>query len=268
MNTANFAGALRQQQAELPAGLHAHNSHTVQRRFAVYRNNVAVSLAAALADGFPVVAQLVGSDFFNAMARVYIARQPPTSPVLSQWGCGFADFISAFEPAASLPYLADVARIERLRVRAFHAADVAPLALPVLQQALSSPDTVPLAHVQLQPGLGVCLSSYAVGDIWAAHQTEDDVYLPDWAHLPGQAVLVLRTGSGRAATVAVVPVPASTARFVAGLHAGLCLDDAARASNEVLNQPAEGALELAFTLGLLIRHQVITAWTQPETHTP
>jgi hypothetical protein len=70
-------------------------------------------LTEALKDAFPAVHRIVGPEFFQAMARAYIVLEPPRSPILLDYGAGFPDFIGEFEPAAVLPYLADVARIER-----------------------------------------------------------------------------------------------------------------------------------------------------------
>ena len=75
-----------------------------------------------------MVERIVGADFFQAMARAYALAEPPSSPVLMDYGVSFADFIAGFAPAASLPYLPDVARIERAWREAYHAADAEPLA--------------------------------------------------------------------------------------------------------------------------------------------
>ena len=93
------------------------------RRFAIHRNNVVVGLIRALQARFPVVEKIVGGEFFTAMARVFIAKSPPRTPILTTYGDEFADFIAAFEPARELGYLADVARLEAARTRAYHAAD-------------------------------------------------------------------------------------------------------------------------------------------------
>ncbi len=42
----------------------------LNRRFAVYRNNVAASLIEAMVQRFPAVCAIVGDEFFRAMARV------------------------------------------------------------------------------------------------------------------------------------------------------------------------------------------------------
>ncbi len=76
---------------------------------------------------FPAVERIVGEEFFQAMARAYVLAEPPRSPVLMDYGTTFADFIAGFAPAASLPYLPDVARIERAWREAYHAEDAEPL---------------------------------------------------------------------------------------------------------------------------------------------
>ena len=86
-----------------------------------------VGLIKTLQARFPAVEGIVGEEFFVAMARVFVAKMPPRTPILTTYGDEFADFIAAFEPARELAYLADVARLEAARTRAYHAADAAPV---------------------------------------------------------------------------------------------------------------------------------------------
>jgi hypothetical protein len=112
--------------APVPRGVTAIAPDETERRFAVYRNNVAVSLTDALAKRFPVIKRLVGEAFFTAIARVYAEAHRPASPVLLEWGASFPAFLAGFPPLADYPYMADVARIEHARGVAFHAADARP----------------------------------------------------------------------------------------------------------------------------------------------
>jgi hypothetical protein len=128
---AAFAEALLARDFDCPPGLRTWNGSDPGTRFAVYRNNLVVSLVDALADTYPVVQEMVGVEFFRAMAREFVRVQPPASPVLAHYGAGFAEFIEDFPPAAGLPYLPDLARLELMRVEVYHAADDAP-ALRVL----------------------------------------------------------------------------------------------------------------------------------------
>lgn len=123
---AAFAHACLSPAAPPPPGLTAAHGDAVARRFAIHRNTVRVTLIEALAVAFPVVKTLVGEDFFVAAAATFITREPPRSAVLAHYGSGFADFLAGFPPAAALPYLADVARLERMLIEAYHAADAMP----------------------------------------------------------------------------------------------------------------------------------------------
>lgn len=94
-----------------------------QPGFAVYRNTVLKGCIDALQANFPAVARLVGDEWFRAAASVYARRALPGAPMLLTYGQSFPDFLAHFEPAAELPYLADVARVDRMRSEAHVAAD-------------------------------------------------------------------------------------------------------------------------------------------------
>lgn len=137
--TAGFADGLSS--GRLPPGLAGAEA---ERRFAVYRNNVAVGLGQALGRRFPAIRRLVGEAYFQALTRAFAAA-PPSSPVLLAWGERFPAFLAGFPPLAGYPYLADVARIEWARGLAFHAADRVPLTAEALAALLADPGTARLA---------------------------------------------------------------------------------------------------------------------------
>ena len=85
------------------------------KRFSVYRNNVIGSLKTGLSKTFPVVEALVGEEFFSAMAGEFISRMPPRSPVMSEYGSEFADFVIV-APADAHRRL-DVLVVDRVEVR-------------------------------------------------------------------------------------------------------------------------------------------------------
>lgn len=237
-----FAAALLDPRKACPPGLVSANGAAPESRFAVYRNNVLSSLINALADNYPVVAQLVGEEFFRAMAGVYVQSTPPRSPVMNDYGGDFAEFIEHFEPAASVPYLADVARLERLHVQAWHAADAEPMAAERIVEALSASTLARHLKVGLHPSLRLLQSPFAVVTIWAAHQHATPVPFEAFA---AQNALVLRTGLD----VRVIAISHAAHGFIAALQQGLYLTDAIETSIH---------LDLEHTLAGLIHHQAIT----------
>lgn len=136
-----FVQALYQPQATpLPA-------LTEQAGFNVYRNTVLKGCIDALCDNFPSVDRLVGTDWLRAAAAIHARQTPPTDARLIFYGEHFADFLDAFEPARELPYLADVARLDRLWLEAFSAPQEPALQLPSLAGMTASD----LAACKLQP---------------------------------------------------------------------------------------------------------------------
>jgi hypothetical protein len=94
-----------------------------QPGFAVYRNTVLKGCIDALQSNFPAVARLVGDEWFRAAAALYVRRALPSAPTLLTYGRSFPDFLTDFEPASELPYLAHVARVDRLWSEVHVAAD-------------------------------------------------------------------------------------------------------------------------------------------------
>lgn len=247
---AEFAAALLDPDRRLPAGLVAWNGSDVTRRFAVYRNNVTVSLVDALGETFPVVRQLVGEDFFRAMARTYVRTHPPASPVLALYGEGFGTWLAGFEPVQALPYLPDMARLEYARVAAYHAADAAPLSAEALATRWADAAALPASRLVLHPSCQLLGSVFAVRELWAAHQIEGDWPAIEIHH--PNATLVLRDSAD---DVLVIGLDGSAARFIGALLEGASFGVAAQCAGDV---------GLAATLALLIRHAALVAWDAPE----
>lgn len=120
-----------------------------QPAFAVYRNGVMKGAVDALERNYPAVARLVGTEWFRAAACDFVRHSPPASPMLVEYGAGFAAFLADFEPAADLPYLADVARLDRMWTEAHIAADAAPLVAATL--AKIPPEIMAETVLELHP---------------------------------------------------------------------------------------------------------------------
>ena len=170
---AAFVRALLDPDSATPAVVAGPKGKAVTKRFNVYRNNVAVSLIDALAAVFPATLRITGTDFFRAMARFHVRATPPSSPLLFEYGRDFPDFIERYEYAASMPWLADVARIERAWLDAYHAADAEPLK----PQALASVAPERLADITLapHPATHIVRSRFPAVAIFAANRSDGPV---------------------------------------------------------------------------------------------
>ena len=167
---AAFAQALLDPAKDLPSFVGKTARNPAQKRFNVYRNNVMVSLTEAIIDSYPVVSALVGEEFASAMARVYVGNNLPTSPVLLDYGEGYAAFIETFEPAANLPVLADMARLEWAWLRAYHAIDETPLNIKALGEY--SEEELPSLSFQFCQSVQLLRFDHPIFSIWSAHQGE------------------------------------------------------------------------------------------------
>jgi len=250
-----FAAALLNPDLPCPGGLSTWNGSAPATRFALYRNNVTVSLVDALADTFPVVQALVGEEFFRGMAQVFMQMNPPRSRLMAFYGHDFADFVEAFPPAASVPYLAAVARLEMARVLAYHAADVDPLQPDTLQAALADPDKLTSLRLVLHPSVQVIQSPFAVFSLWAAHQGALCISTVDPEQ--AQAALVFRNGLD----VVTLALVASSAAFVSALQTGQTLMAATDAASCI-----DPEFDLSHALALLLRWQLITRISTGDEH--
>lgn len=244
MSQSIFAAALLDPTLPVPRDLTGPDAMPVPARFAVYRNTVAVGLTEALRQGFPVVRKLVGDDFFTGVAGIFLRMHPPRSRIMMLYGADFASFLASFPPAADLPYLPDVARLEQAIRESYHAADAA----PVTSEALTTlPDAQLLqSRLTLAPALRLVRSSWPIHAIWTANTTGSGT-IP---HQP-QDVVITRPHYDPSP----MPISPSDGTFIAGLLAGKTLTEAVSAAGPGLN--------LTALLTLLVQSNAIVGVTIP-----
>jgi Putative DNA-binding domain len=170
---AEFAPGLTNPESVTPIDVVGPRGKTAVKRYNVYRNNVTVSLIDALAATYPAVQRITGVEFFRAMARFHIRAAPPQSPLLFEYGREFPAFIETYEHARDMPWLADVARIERAWLDAYHAADAPSLSSTAL--ATVPPDRLSCLTFTAHPATRVTRSAYPAVAIFAMNRAEAPV---------------------------------------------------------------------------------------------
>ena len=220
-----FVRALLDPELPPPNELETPGGFPPERRFAVYRNNVCVGLVDALSERFPICLQLVGDEFFRAMAQCYVRERLPRTPMLFEYGDAFAAFVSEFEPARELPYLPDVARLEYAVGQAYNAADAAPLPLDFLR-ALSH-ERLDNATAVLHPSTHVVASAYPIVSIWRRHMSDDEMTPVELDH--GEEALVVRPELA----ISVSPLPSGGSAFVDALRNARTFGEAMNAATAV-----------------------------------
>ena len=208
--------------------------HVARNRLDIYRNTFVSGLAKALRHSYPVVHRLVGAEFFDAAAELFITQHPPGTAYLDLYGGEFCEFLRSFQPAASLAYLADVARLEWAVNRAIHALDREPLELAKLA-AIAPADQGRVCFVA-HPCVSLLRADYPVDVIWRAVLDGDDETLASLDVGAGPVhLLIERDPNG----VEVARLREPEWNFLAGLCAGRPLQSA-------LDQAAD--LDVAVTL--------------------
>lgn len=89
--------------------------------FAVYRNSSVLSAIESLERAYPTVRKLVGYAIFEDAARDYFHRRPPKTAVLAEYGADFGDLLEHL--MARCRYVADIARIDRMRLESHLSCD-------------------------------------------------------------------------------------------------------------------------------------------------
>ena len=220
-----------------PEGLTDGRGRPAPDRFAVYRNNVMASLCEALGASFPKTEELLGTDYFRAVAAAYASREKPKTPLLWQYGEGFADFLAGLPGVAPYPFVPEVTRLERVRVLAYHAADAAPLSPDALVGL--SEDDIGAVRLLAHPASALVPLSPRALSAWFAGDDE----LPDLREC--DAALVTRPGD----VVRVTPLRRAERIFCRRLLEGATLQAAATVADA--ETAVAGEFDLATALGKL-----------------
>ncbi len=146
------------------------------------------SLVDFLAVRYPVVRRVVGELSFRVAARRFILSEPPGVPIAQSYGDNFPRFIRSLGNVASIEYVADIAELEMLQQKAQAAADVRPLAAPMLSSLPA--ERLNGLRVVLHPSVGLVQSRFPIVAAWENNQTnDDDGRIERWV---GEAALVAR----------------------------------------------------------------------------
>lgn len=147
---------------------------TAEQQLSIYRGSIFGGLKKALAETYPVIKDLVGEDFFNAMLGQYIKTYPCSVQDLNYYGEELPDFIRELKQARSIPYLADVAKLEwfcnialNTKIQKNNLVDLGFLNAKQKTQI----------RLNLPNGSALLQSNYPVDEIWKIHQDDSNVEL-------------------------------------------------------------------------------------------
>ena len=188
-----------------------------------------------------MVSRLVGDGFFGEAARHFGRQSPPV-----ERGAGFSAFLAAYAPAAGLPWLADVARLEWAWHESLMAGDAPALDFEALARVPEAAQ--PGLRFELHPSVRLVRSPWPVLAIWEANQPGRDG-TPERED-GADDVLVWREEQ----RVRMALLAPEEAGVVLRLMQGAALEEAAAVAKDrdftaVLGRLASGGLLAAFSPG-------------------
>ena len=141
---------------------------------------------------------------------------PPRTPILAVYGDRFSGWLQEQAWVRDVPYIPDVARIDRLYVESLFAADAESMELG----AISGRDDWLEMRLTLHPATRFTWLSMPAMTIWLAQREEEGEIEPDWR---AEGVLLTRP----ALAVQPLRLDAARHRFLSGIRLGDTVGDAA-----------------------------------------
>lgn len=205
------------------------------RALYLHTATVTAALSGVLAQAYPAVHAVMGEAGFSPLATRFMRERPPTLPVLSAYGAGFADILP--------DSLRVTARFDWAAHRAYFAADSRHLGPDALAQVPADR----LGGLDLRPVPSVSLMGDMIPAIWLENR-------PDLLARPGvfesaaAGALIWRQPDLR---VAVCPLDGGMLALLAGFAAGQGLLAAAEAALSAGLPDLPAALAFLLNQGLL-----------------
>jgi hypothetical protein len=217
------------------------------RLFQVYRNNFWIATEDALSGIYCVVKQLVGNPFFTLLVDHFLRSYPPRFGNMLQLGSDLPVFLCDFKLTESLPYLADIARLEWAYHQVFHAADTRPFNTQTL--AAIPVKNIPQLYFELSPSSRLVHSPFPIFEIWRVNQSDFEGDQSVDLDTGGASVLLTRPGL----VVELQKLEPVDARFLQCLTSGNNLDKATQAALKCSKDfDLEQALARYLLTGILI----------------
>ena len=247
----SFSAAVFDPSAPLPLAVRGGGRQRAQSGFAVYRNNAVAGLINVMVQRFPVVHRLAGADSFQAVAHRYIVAEPPRSPILLHYGETFPRFVRGLGREATLEYLADIAELEWVRGRAYHAADADPVTRDAF--AALAPEQLDGIRILLHPSVALVKSRFPIVTVWESNLGDGDGgMIPRWCP---EFALVARPFLD----VEVWRLSAGGYAFIGALTGLMPLSAAVAAATA-----ADPDFDLSANLAMLIETNIVVGFGQAE----
>jgi len=141
-------------------------------RLDVYASMYFVRLHDVLRDEYARTVTVVGGEAFHGLVTDYLQVCPPRDLSLREAGARLPDFLAGHALGHALPWLAELARLERARLEVFDGPDAAPLSITTLSQL--PPERFAGLRLALVPAHRVQAGRFAIAETWRAAEGVND----------------------------------------------------------------------------------------------
>ena len=145
---------------------------SVVDRWHVYAHGYLSRIVEALGLEYAAIRRILGEEAFEDLVGRYIGVFPPRSFDLSRVGDRLSAFLEFDRLTVELPFLPDLARLERTLSAAFVAADGDSAGWEELRRR--TPEELLDLRLGLLPGVALVRSSWPLDELWACRFEEND----------------------------------------------------------------------------------------------
>ncbi len=179
-------GAARSPEVGIPPHLIRGDERlSARQRIEIYADAYFYRLLHCLKEDFPATLAVVGESAFRDLVVSYLAEHPPTEPSVFYVGRHLAEFLQGHHLEECWPFLAELARLERVIIEVFHGPDA---------QALTADDMRSVApadwhglFIRTLPAFRMLYGEWRVGDVLRAVENGTEWREPK----PGLVTLVV-----------------------------------------------------------------------------
>jgi hypothetical protein len=136
---------------------------SAEARVDIYANMYFYRILDALKEDFAATLAVLGADDFHNLATGYLLEHPPTEPSLYHCGRYLADYLRDHPMRKRVPFVADVAALERAIVEVFQGPDTTALTPDALRAI--APSDWPAIKLRLQPAAQTLALEWRVSEV-------------------------------------------------------------------------------------------------------
>ncbi len=145
---------------------------SVADRWHVYAHGYIARIVEAVGLEYAAIRRILGAEAFEALLTRYLGVFPPRSFDLARIGDRLPAFLEFDRATVDLPFLPDLARLERTIAESFVAADATAARWEELRRR--APEELLALRFGLLPGVALVRSAWPLDELWACRFEEDD----------------------------------------------------------------------------------------------